>query len=146
MCSVWLLERVREWEWESEKRERVFCTRKSHTARVLTKIAQHWKVTKCVWVGLSNEEFDVWKTECPKWFVPFKTPILNNLTDLVGVLRNTPTQTNCSVRVHKLHPVHLFENSPSQSFILTFVVYYESIKRKLKIRCVWVSVWWKTTN
>ncbi len=25
-------------------------------------------------------------------------------------------------------------------------VYYESIKRKLKIRCIWVSVWWKTTN
>jgi hypothetical protein len=23
---------------------------------------------------------------------------------------------------------------------------YESIKRKLKIRCTWVSVWWKTTN
>ncbi len=25
-------------------------------------------------------------------------------------------------------------------------VYYESIKRKLKIRCIWVSVWWKTKN
>jgi hypothetical protein len=25
-------------------------------------------------------------------------------------------------------------------------VYYESIKRKLKIRCIWVSVWWKTTG
>ncbi len=25
-------------------------------------------------------------------------------------------------------------------------VYYESIKRNLKIRCMWVSVWWKTTN
>ncbi len=39
---------------------------------------------------------------------------------------------------------------PSQLIVLPLrvafstCVYYESIKRKLKIRCTWVSVWWKT--
>jgi hypothetical protein len=32
----------------------------------------------------------------------------------------------------------------SSSSVVNFLVYYESIKRKLKIRCIWVSVWWKS--
>ncbi len=36
--------------------------------------------------------------------------------------------------------------SQPEALIYFVCVYYESIKRKLKIRCIWVSVWWKTTN